>query len=320
MAGHTLISGTPGLPRPKRSHLHSQSKAVARASPGGAKDISRLLIPGLPSGQKRQSFTRTTFAGGEPGDRMKIASKIIFGTPFAAFLLPVLISAVATGTSFHQQSPAASADGALLYQQKCAACHDNAQDRIPPLFLIRRRSAEDVIRTLTTGSMKQQAAGLSADEIRSLAIHPTGKKPGAVVAPNLEANRCDGAARPINLNAPQWNGWGRDLDNSRYQPKPGIKAEDVSRLKVKWAWAHPGPMATGSTCRFPLLKRPQGATLSMNSANSEAASSRFTPTLEKSSGRLSYFKMSRSRSRRIPQGRRCMVLPGLQSGLPRLLT
>jgi polyvinyl alcohol dehydrogenase (cytochrome) len=176
---------------------------------------------------------------------MKIASKIIFGALFAAFFLPALISAVATGSSFYQQSPNTSADGARLYQQKCAVCHDNAQDRIPPLFLIRRRSAEDVIQTLTTGSMKQQAAGLSADEIRSLAIHLTGKQPGAVVVPNLEANRCDGSAKPINLNGPQWNGWGRDLDNSRYQPKPGIKAEDVSRLKVKWAWAHPGPMATG---------------------------------------------------------------------------
>ena len=27
--------------------------------------------------------------------------------------------------------------------------------------------------------------------------------------------------------------------------EPGIKPEDVPRLKVKWAWTHPGPMATG---------------------------------------------------------------------------
>src|SRR6185503_10234125 len=33
--------------------------------------------------------------------------------------------------------------------------------------------------------------------------------------------------------------------NSRYQPTPGIKPEDVTKLKVKWAFAHPGPMATG---------------------------------------------------------------------------
>jgi cytochrome c553 len=64
-------------------------------------------------------------------------------------------------------------------------CNDNAQDRIPPLFLIRRRSAEDVIYTLTNGSMKQQANGLSAEQIRQLAIHLTGKQPGAPSRPTL---------------------------------------------------------------------------------------------------------------------------------------
>jgi polyvinyl alcohol dehydrogenase (cytochrome) len=124
-------------------------------------------------------------------------------------------------------------------------CHDNPQDRIPPLFLIRRRSAEDVIQTLTSGSMKQQAAGLSVDQIRALAIHLTGKQPGPPIETNLDANLCKIGSGPITLNSQQWNGWGRDSDNSRYQPKPGIKAEDVPRLQVKWAFAHPGPMATG---------------------------------------------------------------------------
>jgi polyvinyl alcohol dehydrogenase (cytochrome) len=124
-------------------------------------------------------------------------------------------------------------------------CHENPQDRVPPRFLIARRSAEDVMQTLTSGSMKQQAAGLTPDQIRALAIYLTGKQPGAPVQANLDANRCQGAGKPISLNGALWNGWGRDLDNSRYQPKPGLKAEDVPRLKVKWAWAHPGPMATG---------------------------------------------------------------------------
>jgi len=124
-------------------------------------------------------------------------------------------------------------------------CHENPQDRVPPRFLIARRSAEDVIQTLSSGSMKQQAAGLNADQIRALAIYLTGKQPGAPVNANLDANRCQINGKPINLTGPQWNGWGRDLDNSRYQPKPGLRAEDVPRLKVKWAWAHPGPMATG---------------------------------------------------------------------------
>jgi polyvinyl alcohol dehydrogenase (cytochrome) len=153
----------------------------------------------------------------------------------------------AAGQAAQQQAPAAatSLEGAELYAKKCAICHDNPQDRIPPLFLIRRRSAEDVMMTLTSGAMKQQASGLSADQIRALAIHLTGKQPGPPIDLNLGANRCAGPAQPINLKGPQWNGWGNDLENSRFQPNPGIKAEDVPKLKVKWAWAHPGPMATG---------------------------------------------------------------------------
>ncbi|MEW6130330.1 MAG: PQQ-binding-like beta-propeller repeat protein [Acidobacteriota bacterium] len=143
------------------------------------------------------------------------------------------------------QQPPADPASEQIYKQRCAVCHDNPQDRIPPLFLIRRRSAEDVIHTLTNGSMKQQAAGLSADEIRKLAIYLTGKQPGASYQELVEANHCKTPESAINLSAPQWNGWGRDLDNSRFQPRPGIKAEEVPKLKVKWAWAHPGPMATG---------------------------------------------------------------------------
>jgi len=144
-----------------------------------------------------------------------------------------------------QQTPPGDPASAQIYQQRCAMCHENPQDRVPPRFLIARRSAEDVIQTLTSGVMKQQATGLTSDQTRALAIYLTGKQPGAPVQANLDANRCTGSGGPINLNGPQWNGWGRDLDNSRYQPKAGIRAEDVPRLKVKWAWAHPGPMATG---------------------------------------------------------------------------
>ena len=175
---------------------------------------------------------------------MKTPGKILGGVLFAAISFFVFIFP-AVSFSSQQQQAATSPEGAELYKQRCAVCHDTPQDRIPPLFLIRRRSAEDVMQTLTTGSMKQQASGLSADQIRALAIHLTGKQPGSAVQVNLDANRCNDNVGTINLNGPQWNGWGRDLENSRYQPEPGIKAEDVARLKVKWAFAHPGPMATG---------------------------------------------------------------------------
>ena len=174
---------------------------------------------------------------------MKSPTKIL-----SLLLLPFVLIPFSSGFSeskaaFQQVAPT-SAEGAALYKQRCAVCHDEAQDRVPPLFLIRRRSAEDVIQTLSIGSMKQQAKGLTEDQVRQLAIHLTGKLPGAPIN-NLDANKCMGAPLPIKFSARDWNGWGRDLDNSRFQPNPGIKPEDIPKLKVKWAFAHPGPMATG---------------------------------------------------------------------------
>ncbi len=179
--------------------------------------------------------------------RRILIGSLVCGITCCVFIFPAVSFSLwpDAAAALYQQTPLTSPEGEALYKQNCAVCHDEPLDRVPPLFLIRRRSAEDVIQTLTTGSMKQQASGLSADQIRALAIHLTGKQPSAPVQENLDANRCKDSGGPINLNAPQWNGWGRDLDNSRYQPKPGIKPEDVPRLKVKWAFAHPGPMATG---------------------------------------------------------------------------
>ncbi|HUK89174.1 MAG TPA: PQQ-binding-like beta-propeller repeat protein [Blastocatellia bacterium] len=178
----------------------------------------------------------------------KLFGLLIVGLLLAAVSFFGGATASAGGSVSFQQEAATSPEGAALYKERCAICHDNPQDRVPPAFLIRRRSAEDVIQTLTTGVMRQLAAGLSADQIRALAIHLTGKLPGAAargVHVDPEANICKASPGSIDLTAPQWNGWGRDLDNSRFQPEPGLKAEDVPKLKVKWAFAHPGPMATG---------------------------------------------------------------------------
>ena len=91
---------------------------------------------------------------------MKAPTKILIVSLFAAVLFSALIfpavflrpnNGAASASQFTQQQQAAatSPEGAELYKQKCAVCHDNPQDRVPPLFLLRRRSAEDVVMTLT---------------------------------------------------------------------------------------------------------------------------------------------------------------------------
>ena len=44
------------------------------------------------------------------------------------------------------------------------------------------------------------------------------------------------------MNAPHWNGWGVDPSQHRFQPAEmaGLAANDVPRLKLKWAFGFPG--------------------------------------------------------------------------------
>src|SRR5262245_36460337 len=148
---------------------------------------------------------------------MKEPGRILIVSLFAVVLLSTIIfpavsfrsngsAASNVEAAFQQQTAATSPEGAELYKQKCAVCHDDPHDRVPPLFLIRRRSAEDVIMTLTSGSMKQQATGLNAEQIRALAIHLTGKQPGPPIEANIGANRCTGATAHISLKGEQWSG------------------------------------------------------------------------------------------------------------------
>ncbi len=60
-----------------------------------------------------------------------------------------------------------------------------------------------------------------------------------------ESNLCAAPPGPVAVGAAQWNGWGRDLDNTRYQPEPALRAADVPRLGLKWAFGFQGSAVAG---------------------------------------------------------------------------
>jgi len=142
-------------------------------------------------------------------------------------------------------APDANNPGAALYAQQCAQCHDHPVDRIPArAFLAIVKTPEQVVTALTSGVMQPMAAGLSADQIKSLAVFVTGKEPGATHDPDPEANRCTTKA-VLKPGPKDWSSWGHDFGNTRFQAEPGIKAADVPKLKVKWVFAYPGNVADG---------------------------------------------------------------------------
>src|SRR5258706_1686635 len=56
----------------------------------------------------------------------------------------------------------------------------------------------------------------------------------------LADGACPTAAVPVAIGNALWNGWGRGLDNTRYQPEPALRASDVAKLALKWAYGYQG--------------------------------------------------------------------------------
>jgi polyvinyl alcohol dehydrogenase (cytochrome) len=137
--------------------------------------------------------------------------------------------------------------GEGLYRQLCAACHDHPKDRIPSRETLGKRTPEEVVMALTTGSMRVQAGGLNLNEQNALATYITGRAPSDRAATAPEKNPCRGGqAQPVPAAAESdWNGWGRDLANSRFQPSPGLTAADLPKLKLKWAFGYRGSSIYG---------------------------------------------------------------------------
>ena len=134
-----------------------------------------------------------------------------------------------------------TADGSALYDQHCAECHEHPAGRIPARsFISMLRTPESIINTLSKGVMRPMAKSLDSNQIHDIAVYLTGREPGNDPQPDLHANMCKDDGGPIDLKQPGWNGWGNNPENTRFQADPGIKAEDVPRLKVKWAFAYPG--------------------------------------------------------------------------------
>jgi len=107
---------------------------------------------------------------------------------------------------------------------------------------MRGRSPQAIIDALTSGSMKYQGLALSGAERRAVAEYITGRRLRGTVS-GTTAGLCTGRRPPfVNpFDGPSWNGWGATLQNTHFQAagKAGLRAEDLPRLRVKWAFGFP---------------------------------------------------------------------------------
>jgi len=89
--------------------------------------------------------------------------------------------------------------------------------------------------------MSQQARDLSKEQIGDLVRYLKGTAP--TPPPELPDSSChDDGPKLTDASLPRWNSWGVDLHQHRFQPadQARLAAEDVPRLKLKWAFGFPG--------------------------------------------------------------------------------
>ena len=200
-----------------------------------------------------------------------IGSVWVAGVSVAAVGLAAARERTFTASTLTTQPSTAAqpdAEGARVYKDRCASCHDAPDSsRSPSRANLSARSVAQIIAALEPGGvMAAQGQPLPAAEKQAVAAFlssPTasGSKPQAPsgtpdTPPGAAAPAVDpaiGACAPSVINAampnpaslPMWNGWGNDLSNTRFQPAPaaGLTAAEVPKLTLKWAFAFPGATA-----------------------------------------------------------------------------
>ncbi|HVY88626.1 MAG TPA: PQQ-binding-like beta-propeller repeat protein [Hyphomonadaceae bacterium] len=140
------------------------------------------------------------------------------------------------------QAAALAAHGEELFSASCKKCHDPAVDRAPNRNALASFNGEVIINALSAGGMMQpMAAGMSADDIRAVAVYLTGRAEirAAFDTANEASNPCP-ASDKFSAKGAAWNGWSPDVEGSRIAAGSTIKAKDAPKLKVKWSFAYQG--------------------------------------------------------------------------------
>lgn len=151
------------------------------------------------------------------------------------------------------QTPAPN--GEKLYDTRCKMCHEPAQDRAPGREQLGYKTQAELVTAMNT-TMAPMSAGLSdADKVAiaaylspqtSASLQPPGAQAktapppaggrGAGRAPVVTTDTMCAVNPPIRESNSDWIGATGAAAGPRYQPNPGIRAADVSKLKVKWSF------------------------------------------------------------------------------------
>ena len=136
---------------------------------------------------------------------------------------------------------AVAQDGGSVFQSTCASCHaaDGAQARnAPSVDALRRFTPESILNALVNGKMRIQGTPLLETERRAVAEY-LGRRPLRTTIPGSSAVKCTASPRFSGpAKSGDWNGWGNGSSNTRFAKDGGLTAQDLPKLKLKWAFGY----------------------------------------------------------------------------------
>jgi polyvinyl alcohol dehydrogenase (cytochrome) len=166
----------------------------------------------------------------------------------------LLFALVPIRAEIFAQNANAKPDGAVIYREHCASCHEGKVARAPNRVALGKISQEAIQIALSSGAMKSQGADLTSEQIDAISAYLSNSHSGFggidvgvprdVVSGSVMIDPCLGetglAPFAPDTGLPHWNGWGVDVTQHRFQSEAmaGLSADDVPRLKLKWAFGY----------------------------------------------------------------------------------
>src|SRR5580658_3237345 len=127
---------------------------------------------------------------------------------------------------------AAPEPGEAVFKQRCAACHEQNNPRIPTRETLQKMPATRILRTLNYGAMITVAYTMSMSQ-REAVANWLGTPASSDPAPPASAYCSDRSVRIAANPKLQWNGWSPNSANTRFQTpeEAGLTLDGVRNLK-----------------------------------------------------------------------------------------
>ena len=133
-----------------------------------------------------------------------------------------------------------AASGEEVYAKRCAVCHDQVNERIPPRAALQKLPASRIVRALNAGVMMAVGFTLSHEDRIAVASYlgTTATESG----PSPASFCSDRTVKLADNPKASWNGWSPRPDNARFQPGDvaHLSVDQVRSLKLKWAFGFDG--------------------------------------------------------------------------------